>query len=150
MAEHTPTGLERYETRDAHLGPLLKFGFWTVLFCMITFVGSYWMLRGMQKLPTIGEREPHPLAVLNDPIPPAPNLEMQRGVKQGVDGKLVDLTQRQPFNTTMWSDFRGEAQKQITTYGWVDQDAKIVHVPIERAMEIALQKGFPVEQKPRD
>jgi hypothetical protein len=150
MAQHTPTGLERYETRDAHLGPLLKFAFWLVLATVLTFVAMWASLRGIQKLPTIGERDAHPLAVLNDPLPPAPNLEMQRGVKQGVDGKLVDLTQRQPFNTTMWSDVRAEAQKQITSYGWVDQDAKIVHVPIERAMELSLQKGFPVEQKVRD
>lgn len=150
MAHSPETGSERYETRDAHLGPLLKFTFWLVVSVVITFFASYGMLRGMQKVPTIGEREPNPLAYLNDPLPPAPNLEMQRGVKQGWDGKLIDLTQRQPFNTTMWSDVRDAAQKQITNYGWVDQDAKIVHVPIERAMEIALQKGFPVEVKPRD
>jgi hypothetical protein len=150
MAHPPVTGSERYETRDAHLGPLLRFTFWLVVSVVITFVAMWGMLRGVQKLPTIGEREAHPLAVLNDPLPPAPNLEMQRGVKQGPDGKLVDLTQRQPFNTVMWSDVKLEAQKQISTYGWVDQDAKIVHVPIERAMEISLQKGFPVEQKPRD
>jgi hypothetical protein len=104
----------------------------------------------MQQIPGFGDGEPHPLAALNDPIPPAPNLEMKRGVKQGWDGKTVDLEQRQPFTTRMWSDMRGEAQKKIGSYGWVDQDAKIVHVPIERAMDLALQKGFPVKQKPKD
>jgi len=150
MAHPPVTGSERYETRDAHLGPLLKFTFWLAVSVVITFVAMWAMLRGIQKLPTIGDREPHPLAALNDPFPPAPNLEMQRGVRQGWDGKLVDMTQRQPFTTVMWSDFRRDAQKQITTYGWVDQDAKVVHVPIERAMDLALQKGFPVEPKPKD
>jgi len=139
-----------YETRDTHLSPLLKFTFWLVVCLVITFVGTFGMLRAMQQIPAIGERDPHPLAVLNDPIPPAPNLEMKKGVKQGWDGKLVDQSQRQPFTSRMWVDMKADAQKKIGSYGWVDQDAKIVHVPIERAMDISLQKGFPVQQKPKD
>jgi hypothetical protein len=50
----------------------------------------------------------------------------------------------------MWRDLRDELEPQLDNYGWIDQDAKIVHVPIERAMDIALQKGFPVRQKPKD
>jgi hypothetical protein len=139
-----------YETSDAHMGPIVKFGFWLVISLVIVFVGTYGTLRAMQEIPAIGERAPHPLASRNDPIPPAPNLEMERGVKQGWDGKPVDLSKRQPFTTRMWKDLRAEAQPELQSYGWIDRDAKIVHVPIERAMELALQKGFPVQQKPKD
>lgn len=139
-----------YETKDAELTPVLRFAFWLLLSVAVTFIGTYGVLRLMQKIPAMGEREPHPLAALNDPIPAAPNLEMQRGVKQGWDGKPVDQTQRQPFTTKMWSDMKGELQPQLDGYGWIDQQAKVVHVPIERAMEIALRKGFPVQQKPKD
>ncbi len=139
-----------YETRDAQLAPLLKFMFWLVVAVAIAFFATYGMLRAMQKIPAIGERDPHPLAAQNDPIPPAPNLEMKKGVKQGWDGKTIDQSERQPFTTKMWPDMKADAQKKISTYGWVDQNAKIVHVPIERAMELVLQKGFPVQQKPKD
>ncbi len=139
-----------YETTDATLSPVVKFTFWLLVTLAITFFGTYGMLRAMQQIPVLGDGEPHPLAALNDPIPVTPNLEMQRGVKQGWDGKPVDQSQRQPFTTRMWSDMRGEAQQKIGTYGWVDQDAKIVHVPIERAMDLALQKGFPVQVKPKN
>lgn len=139
-----------YETTDARLSPLVKFTFWLVVTVAITFVGTYGMMRAMQKIPAIGEREPHPLAALNDPIPPAPNLEMKKGVKQGWNGKTIDQSERQPFTSKMWVDMKAEALKQIQTYGWVDQNAKLVHVPIERAMELALQKGFPVQQKPKN
>lgn len=139
-----------YETRDTEAGPIIKFGAWLFVAVAIVFVATYGVMRAMQQLPAIGEGEAHPLAALNDPIPPAPNLEMQRGVKQGWDGKTVDLSQRQPFTTSMWSDLRDQAQSEISTYGWVDRDAKIVRVPIERAMELSLQKGFPVRQQPKD
>ena len=74
---------------------------------------------------------------------------MKKGVKQGWDGQAapIDQSEKQPFTTRMWSDIKIDAQKQISTYGWIDQQAKIVHVPIERAMELALQKGFPVTPK---
>jgi len=139
-----------YETADAHLSPIVKFAFWLLVVVAITFVGTYGVMRAMQEIPPFGDRAPHPLAALNDPIPPAPHLEMQRGVKQGWDGKLVELSKPQPFTMRMWKDVKAESQKKISTYGWIDQDAKIVHVPIERAMELSLQKGFPVQQKPKD
>lgn len=139
-----------YETRDAHLSPLLKFTFWLLVSVAVIFAGTYGMLRLIQKIPAIGEREAHPLAALNDPIPPAPNLEMKPGVKQGWDGKLIDQSQRQPFTTRMWSDMKVEAQEKVSTYGWIDQQAKIVHIPIERAMELSLRKGFPVREKPKE
>ncbi|MBL8861899.1 MAG: hypothetical protein JNK02_07785 [Planctomycetes bacterium] len=139
-----------YETRDATLSPIVKFSFWLMVGVAIAFVSMYGMMQLTRKIPAIGEGEPHPLAALNDPIPPAPNLEMQRGVKQGWDGKLVDRSQRQPFTTRMWADVKVEAQQRIHGYGWIDRDAKVVHIPIERAMDLALQKGFPVQQKPKD
>lgn len=139
-----------YETTDARLTSILKFAAGLLAVAVITLVGIYGLLRAMQRIPAIGDREPHPLAALNDPIPPAPHLEMQRGVKKNWQGELVDQDQPQPFTTKMWVDLKAEATQQISTYGWVDRDAKIVHVPIERAMELALQKGFPVQQKPKD
>ncbi len=42
------------------------------------------------------------------------------------------------------SDYR-DAQKNILSgYGWVDQPAGIVRIPVSRAMELLLQKGYPV------
>lgn len=31
----------------------------------------------------------------------------------------------------------------LTTYGWVDKDKGIVHIPIDKAMELLLQRGLP-------
>ena len=33
--------------------------------------------------------------------------------------------------------------KQVNTYGWVDQQSGIVRIPIDRAMDMSLQRGFP-------
>ena len=37
-------------------------------------------------------------------------------------------------------------QKRLTSYGWVDQNAGVVHIPIERAMDLVLERGLPTRQ----
>lgn len=34
-------------------------------------------------------------------------------------------------------------RERLGTYGWVDHERRIVHVPIERAMELLLEQGLP-------
>ena len=35
---------------------------------------------------------------------------------------------------------RDAADRRLTSYGWVDRNARVVHIPIERAMELVLQE----------
>jgi hypothetical protein len=32
----------------------------------------------------------------------------------------------------------------LSTYGWVDRPAGVVRIPIDRAIDITLERGFPV------
>jgi hypothetical protein len=40
--------------------------------------------------------------------------------------------------------YRKNQDSILKSYGWIDHDAGIVRIPIARAMEILLQKGYPV------
>jgi len=40
--------------------------------------------------------------------------------------------------------FRANEDLELTNYGWVNRKNGIVRVPIERAMDLVLQKGLPV------
>lgn len=40
--------------------------------------------------------------------------------------------------------YRNAQNKTLTEYGWVDPKAGVVRIPVERAMQILLQKGYPV------
>lgn len=35
-------------------------------------------------------------------------------------------------------------RRRLNSYGWVNREAGVVHIPIERAMELVLQRGLPV------
>src|SRR3984957_16280458 len=39
---------------------------------------------------------------------------------------------------------RMEEEKTLYSYGWVDEEAGTVHIPIERAMDLLVQRGLPV------
>ena len=41
--------------------------------------------------------------------------------------------------------YRDEQEKTLQGYGWVDPKAGIVRIPIDRAMDLLLQKGLPVQ-----
>ena len=43
--------------------------------------------------------------------------------------------------------FRAWEDSQLNSYGWVDRTAGVVHIPIERAMEIIAQQGATQQQK---
>ncbi len=38
---------------------------------------------------------------------------------------------------------RHSEAERLESYGWVDKEGGIARIPIERAMEVMLQRGFP-------
>jgi hypothetical protein len=40
-----------------------------------------------------------------------------------------------------------QENQALTTYGWVDQKSGVVRIPIDRAMELQLQRGFPTRKE---
>ena len=43
-------------------------------------------------------------------------------------------------------DLRAQEDTVLHSYGWVDKNASVVRVPIERAMELTVQRGLPARQ----
>ena len=41
------------------------------------------------------------------------------------------------------NDFRLKEEQTLNSYGWVDQQAGVVRIPIERAMQLLAQRGLP-------
>lgn len=42
---------------------------------------------------------------------------------------------------------RDAEEEKLYTYGWVDQSAGTVHIPIERAMQLIVERGLPTQVK---
>jgi hypothetical protein len=111
-----------YETRDANTHGVL--GFLAVLFLVINLVlfGSWLLFRHF----SVAERPPAPASpfATERQVPPAPDLQ--------VNG-------REDFQKIY-----AEQQQELETYSWEDRKAGIVRIPIQRAMDLLLEKGLPV------
>src|SRR5437588_7097257 len=44
--------------------------------------------------------------------------------------------------------FKRREQEELTSYGWVNRTAGIVRIPIQKAMDVLLEKGLPTNQSP--
>ena len=120
--EHSRSPRRGYETRDWHLRPILILG---VVLIVLAVIGnlvlftafSWWTNRQARVDPA-----PPPLA-LPDQTPPEPRLQ---------------LSPRRDWQTMMAED-----NQLLNSYGWVDQQAGTVRIPIERAMDLVLERGLP-------
>ena len=68
--------------------------------------------------PTLGAPQSQPQAVL-----PEPRLIVDSG---------ADLAK-----------FRAQEDEELTNYGWINRRSNVVRLPIERAMELIVQRGLP-------
>lgn len=72
--------------------------------------------------PTVETRQVQPETILKFP---APRLEQNE--------------------RTELNDIRRNEEDQLYSYGWVDQQAGVVRIPIARAMQLIVQQGLPTE-----
>lgn len=116
----TPPG-STYEHTDAHVGPMIKFAMWLLISALIVHVGlagMYWLL--VRESTERVDTQRYPLAV-NGRLPAEPRL--------------------QQFPRTELYDFRMKEEADLHSYGWVDRNAGTVHIPIEDAMRLVLERG---------
>ncbi len=56
----------------------------------------------------------------------------------------------QAFPAKDLAAFQAQQLSRAESYGWVDKQAGVAHVPVEKAMEMLLKSGLPVAADPAD
>jgi hypothetical protein len=123
-ADHEPP---HHETSDVNLRAILGFlAGLTIAAVFINFI--VWLLFTYFSVREARQPAPvFPLAVQKENrLPPEPRLQAH---------PRDDLR-----------DLRAREDEILTTYGWVDQSAGVVRIPIDRAMKLAVERGLPVRQ----
>jgi len=90
-------------------------------------------------------------------------INADRGVVDNASRPLMDQPNalegrgRQPAgpklltNEPMWlRQYRARQQAAATTYAWVDKEAGVVRLPVERAKQLLLERGLPVTAAPAE
>jgi hypothetical protein len=118
----TPPGAG-YEHTDADAGVMVKFAFWLIVSAILVHLGlaaMYWLMIRQSVEPAATKA--YPIATSEAPrLPPEPRL--------------------QPSGANDLYDFRLKEDAGLHSYGWVDKSAGTVHIPIEDAMQMMLQRG---------
>lgn len=119
----TPPGA-KYEHTDIDTSVGYKFAAWLIVAMILSVgivYGTFWFFEGQtKKADAIAQQ--YPLGAGQTKEPPAPHL------------------QTQPFKD-VYLLRQGEAEK-LGSYGWVDKQGGVAHIPIDRAMEVMLQRGY--------
>jgi hypothetical protein len=122
-----------FEHEDLSSKPVIGFIISLVIFGVLT----YYVLWGMfHFLDAYNRKHQHPVSPM---------------VKAETDTRIVTPATIQQFpeprleddERTELNGFRYREEEQLNSYGWVNQNAGVVHIPITRAMELIAQRGLP-------
>ena len=109
-----------YETRDVNIRAVLWLALGVAVGTVLAAALLWWLLAEFSH--RAGRRDPPSRRGLpQHPGPPSPRLQ---------DTPLADLR-----------EFREREDHTLSTYGWVDREKTAVRIPIDRAMELLIERG---------
>ena len=114
-----------HEIRDANVGPIVLTGLGLILVIAIVAL----LIQGI--LTYLSEHRPsttrvNPMAAEDSQIPPTPRIE---------EHPAIEIQQ-----------LHAQEDGILSTYGWIDKKAGLVRIPIDRAIELQLERGFPTRK----
>jgi hypothetical protein len=133
-----------YEKRDAQIRPLAESGALLVVLCLGAFGSMIWLFNFLQSYEQKA-RTPNGNALTSArEIPPEPRLETAPHMP--VNWAETNQLDKKFFKDTGLADVRAQENADLNSYGWVDPTTKLVHIPIQQAMQKLLEQGLPVRK----
>src|SRR5437763_2366865 len=136
-----------HEESDVAVRPLLWFVGGLTAFTIVVCVVVLLMFMYFQRREESQELAASPLARQGaERLPPEPRLQLAPGFGVTNDeGKFRDLsyqakTDHVPQSQSEYLVVREEWRRELEDYGWADQQAGTVRVPVEQAMKLYLQR----------
>jgi hypothetical protein len=120
-----------HEPTDADLGAAERIIVGLVVLLGVAFL-LMWLLFGL-----FDRREDR----LDTPPPPLVQEQRERDTRQALERFPAPRLQERPVQ-----DIRTYLESQervLNSYGWVDRQKGVVHIPIDRAMELIAERGLP-------
>lgn len=115
----------KHEHTDIDPSVGYKFALWLSVAMLVSFgivYGAFWFFEGQERAANQAAMK-YPLAAGQHREPPAPNL------------------QTQPFKDVY--KLRQAEDEKLTTYSWIDKEGGVVRIPIDRAIDVMLERGLP-------
>ena len=119
-----PDAAVGHEERDLWLRPIALAAAGLTVVVLLVFVAMQVLLTFYAGIESRRSAAPSPLAgAYGMKAPPAPRLQTD---------PIVDLR-----------ELRARDEAQLSGYAWIDRDAGLVRIPIERAIDLVAKRGLP-------
>ncbi len=121
----------RHEEGDVNVRPVYKFLVWLGVFMIVTYLITYGIMKANDaRIARENAVMTHIPKTRSEELAPNPRLQLMPGepihpLRQGLA-------------------YRDSVVKELESYGYIDQAAGTIHIPIELAKQILLARGFPV------
>jgi len=123
--EHTPQAANGHELTDAPIQPIVLMGGAVAIITALVFALSLGVFRFFSGHPA--EAPYNPMAAEAPTAPPLPRIEVAPAIE--------------------YQQLRAQEDQILSTYGWMDRKAGVTRIPIDRAIDLLLQRGFPVRKE---
>lgn len=117
-----------HETSDARARPIVLFGAGLALFVAAVFLVLAWGFDALQLHFERAADPAHPLALEPNPVGPRLQAAPERARRE----------------------HEAALHARLARYGWIDREAGIVHLPLERALELVAAEGLPQRAIPAE
>jgi hypothetical protein len=118
-----------HETTDANLGGVERLIVGMAVFLALVFLLMWFLYTQFRSREASRDVQPSPVtARQGDRLPPMPRLQVN------------------PYDDLR--AFRQAEQAELETFKWIDKQAGIAQIPVERAIEILGERGLPVPPPP--
>jgi hypothetical protein len=126
-----PDATAGHEERDVRLRPLAYTAALLTAIVIAVFVAMQVLLNVLAGVQSRRSAAPSPLAgAYGMKEPPEPRLQTH---------PVADL-----------QTLRARDADRLSGYGWVDRDARLVRIPIERAIDLVAERGLPARTAPAE
>ncbi len=116
-----------HETKDASVLGIVLTGLGLAIGAAIALSIVYGIFQYLSTQP-VTTAPPNPMAETSvQQFPPAPRVE---------EHPAVEI-----------QELHAKEDSLLSTYGWTDKAAGVVRIPIDRAIDLELQRGFPVRKE---
>ena len=118
-----PGGSEGYEKRDTDVRAVTWFLVILFVATLVSMVAMKFLYGILAERAAADQRPPGTLVGMRSPQPPEPRL------------------QPAPFDDLI--HLRAAEEQALSSYGWVDRSKGVVRIPIERAIDLIVERGIP-------
>ena len=119
----------RHEHQDVNVWAVGKVGIALILTTIASMILMFGLFRYFEVRENAAQIPPASVTTPPTNLPPEPNLMFN----QNESGNLQDI--------------RADEDKLVNGYGWVDQAHGIARIPVDRAIDLVVQRGFPPRPK---